>query len=72
MEYGFHNNVRYNNENHVARTPSFRTAFAYTCWRGQTSGLTVRPDAARWSNIYTREVVDHGSKLQIQVVDNFN
>ena len=32
---------------HVARTAPFRTAASHTCYQGQTSGLTVRPDAAR-------------------------
>ena len=31
----------------VARTPPVRTALTHTCCQGQTSGLTVRPDAAR-------------------------
>ena len=33
---------------HVACTPPVRTALRHTCCQGQTSGLTVRPDATRW------------------------
>ena len=33
---------------HVARTPLVRTALTHTCCQGQSSGLSVRPDAARW------------------------
>ena len=33
---------------HVDRTPPFHTAYIHICCQGQTSSLTVRPDATRW------------------------
>ena len=36
---------------HVAHTHPARKAFMRTCFQGQTSGLTVRPDAERCNGI---------------------
>ena len=35
-------------EYHVALTPPFRTGFPHSCCQGQTGGLMVWPDRARW------------------------
>ena len=48
---------------YVARTLPVRTAFTHTCCQGQTSGLTVRPDAARCWFIETPITSDHQNPL---------
>ena len=50
---------------HVARTPPFRTGFSHTCCQGQTSGLMVRPDGARWGAAELFVSIFHHLKLEL-------